>query len=212
MNISIDLEREKLVENLKKFSFKPTIHAGTKNEVNYDFPLRCLLSLVQDQEQVSYKIIADCYKQAKGDQSVFVDLFLAHKELNYTQGYGEIAKCYPDKLWYLMRSLFGDKEFKTESDAGSVCIAAKDYSFSILVPNGYGDGETRVAIFEEKYDALEHLMTYHTVIEGNFLILNYDCLHLNHIQPATIAKELNGRFGIYYKNGFVAFERWDDRN
>ena len=39
------------------------------------------------------------------------------------------------------------KSFVTMSDAGSVAIGTKDAWF--LVPNGYGDGETSVLVFDE---------------------------------------------------------------
>lgn len=39
------------------------------------------------------------------------------------------------------------KSFVTMSDAGSVAIGTKNAWF--LVPNGYGDGETSVLVFDE---------------------------------------------------------------
>lgn len=43
--------------------------------------------------------------------------------------------------WYRIRELFGNRCFKTASDAGSLLVGNEE--FQVLIPNGYGDGTTR---------------------------------------------------------------------
>lgn len=212
-NQSLTLTREELLKKLEKFNFKATILGTGRKKYIYDFPLIELKSLINFDEN-AYKIVCECYQKAKGDQSKFTDLFLEHKELIHTQAFQEIAKCtsYNSKLWYIIRELFGDKEFKTDSDIGSVSIISKDHKSLIALPNGYGDGTSRVAIFNERNELIEHLMKYFTVIEGEYDILNYDCLKPNEIKQENIVADLKGRYGVYYHNGFVAFVRWEDKS
>ena len=44
--------------------------------------------------------------------------------------------------WYRVRELFGNRCFKTASDVGSLLVGNEE--FQALIPNGYGDGITRV--------------------------------------------------------------------
>jgi|GEM_PF-956631 len=106
-----------------------------------------------------------------------------------------------DALWKFQRSQLGEKSFHTISDAGSLKIG--NDSFSILIPNGYGDGTMRCAILESgefNRDAFE----FFTSIEGTLNIYGYDC-------GDDVVKTITGRFGIYHGNGFVVLERWGDR-
>lgn len=55
-----------------------------------------------------------------------------------------------DYHWYRIRDLFGDRCFKTYSDVGSLLVGNED--FQVLIPNGMGDGTTRVAVFKKDDD------------------------------------------------------------
>lgn len=106
--------------------------------------------------------------------------------------------------WYEIREMLAEKIFKTYSDAGALKIGNKD--FSILIPNGYGDGETRVAIIkleEKKYYDLE-AFRFFTSVEGTFDIYDYDC-----DSSGDIIQTIEGRYGIYVYEGFVVFEQWE---
>ena len=93
--------------------------------------------------------------------------------------------------------MFGDRAFKTSSDAGSVKIGIAN--MTILIPNGYGDGTSRVAIFENPKDFNNCMMSYFTTVSGeNMVIYNYDC-------GDTPAATISGRYAIYYYEGLVAF-------
>lgn len=132
----------------------------------------------------------------------FIDNFLADKRFIKTTGYIELMmRERPDKVWYYVRENFGDRCFKTESDIGSVKVGTDD--FSVAISNGYGDGVTRVAVFnnaDEFYSG--SVMHFHSSIEGHFFIYDYDC------GGGEPVKELSGRYGVYYYSGLVAFVYW----
>ena len=69
--------------------------------------------------------------------------------------------------------------------------------FSLLIPNGHGDGETRYAILERKDFYARDLMNYFTIIEGKFNIYSYDC-------GDSVCEEINGKFEVYYCQGLIA--------
>lgn len=132
------------------------------------------------------------------DTEDFVDKILGDPELATTQAYAEVSKkLRPDSHWYRVREMFGDRAFKTSSDAGSVKIGIAN--MSILVPNGYGDGITRVAIFDNSEAFNDSMMSYFTTVSGkDMIIYDYDC-------GDVAATTISGRYNIYYYNGLVAF-------
>lgn len=146
-------------------------------------------------KDMTTKILAE-----SNNSEEFIDKFLGTKELSHTQAYAELSKtCRPDKHWYKIREMFGDRQFKTGSDAGSVKIG--NDSFTVLVPNGEGDGITRVAVFDSPTDRQhfnDSMMKPFTLIDGDFNIYNYDC-------GESVAKKLSGRYYIYVYQGLVAF-------
>lgn len=99
--------------------------------------------------------------------------------------------------WYRIREMFGDKCFKTDSDAGGVLVGNEE--FNLIVPNGYGDGTTRIAVFhrDDKFDA--SLMKYFVGLNGKFNIYSHDCSF------DLIEETLEGEFAVYYYDGLVAF-------
>lgn len=132
------------------------------------------------------------------DTEDFIDRILGDLELTTTQAYAEVSKkLRPDNHWYRVREMFGDDVIKTSSDAGSVKVGVDN--MSILVPNGYGDGITRVAIFGDSRAFNDSMMSYFTTIKGeNMIIYDYDC-------GDVAATTISGRYGIYYYSGLVAF-------
>ena len=96
--------------------------------------------------------------------------------------------------------MFGDKCFKTYSDAGGVKVGSD--TFSVLVPNGRGDRTTRVAVFEDESEFNADLMMYSgTSLHGDFVIYDYDCGN----NPVT---QLSGNYFVYYYDDLVAFVRY----
>jgi hypothetical protein len=93
--------------------------------------------------------------------------------------------------------MFGDKQIKTVSDAGGVLVYSSD--FSVLVPNGAGDGITRIAVFHRGDNFDSRIMIFSgSLLDGRFSVSGYDCSK----EPAA---ELSGQFWVYYYDGFVAF-------
>ena len=128
----------------------------------------------------------------------FIDKILGDPELATTQAYAEVSKkLRPAGHWYKVREMFGDEVIKTSSDAGSVKIGVAN--MSVLVPNGYGDGITRVAIFDNSEGFNDSMMSYFTTVKGtDIIIYDYDC-------GDVAATTISGRYNIYYYSGLVAF-------
>lgn len=127
----------------------------------------------------------------------FINKILGDSDLATTQAYAEVSKkLRPDSHWYRVREMCGDDVIKTSSDAGSVKVGVNN--MSILIPNGYGDGITRVAIFDNsKFN--DSMMSYFTTIKGkDMIIYGYDC-------GDVAATTISGRYAIYYYSGLVAF-------
>lgn len=93
--------------------------------------------------------------------------------------------------------------FYTFSDAGGVLVGNED--FSVVVPNGRGDGRTKVFIGKEIPDGLD----FFGCVKGTFNIYNYDCLSEEDLDK-NIECKLEGRYGVYYGYGGVYFDKWCD--
>ena len=106
-----------------------------------------------------------------------------------------LKKYKPEKISLFIREMFGDKSHKTISDAGALKIGTDN--FSILIPNGRGDGETRYAILNSKEFYASDLMTYFTMIDGKFTVYSYDF-------GDDIKEYLEGSYHIYYYEGLIA--------
>ena len=131
------------------------------------------------------------------DTEDFIDKILGDPELATTQAYAEVSKkLRPDSHWYRVRAMLGNV-IKTSSDAGSVKIGVNN--MSVLVPNGYGDGITRVGIIENAREFNDDMMTFFTTISGkDIIIYDYDC-------GDVAATTISGSYNIYYYSGLVAF-------
>lgn len=128
----------------------------------------------------------------------FIDKILGDPELTTTQAYAEVSKkLRPNGHWRRVRAMFGDDVIKTSSDAGSVKVGV--VNMSVLVPNGYGDGITRVGVFDNAREFNDDMMTFFTTISGkDIIIYDYDC-------GDVAATTISGRYNIYYHSGLVAF-------
>lgn len=131
----------------------------------------------------------------------FVDLYLDYDALNDTLGYAELSKLDEDGHWARVYDMLGKNWRETESDADGLKIGNDEWT--ILIPNGSGDGETRYGVVEDR-GFNPDMMEYFTEVEGTFNIYSYDC-------GSDIDMTLHGRYGIYNCNGFIVFEKWPDR-
>ncbi|UXI83412.1 hypothetical protein NYZ94_00240 (plasmid) [Ligilactobacillus salivarius] len=111
-------------------------------------------------------------------------------------------------------------EFNTTSDLGGVLIGNTDWQ--VLVPNGYGDGTTKVHIIEfkdfeeeleyvkgkEKYvrdrENGKNYFWYFTVVKGHFGIYPYDA-YKTKSELLKPMKVLKGEYSIYYYEQHVYF-------
>lgn len=108
--------------------------------------------------------------------------------------------------WYRIRDLFGDRCFKTYSDVGGLLVGNEN--FQVLIPNGKGDGTTRVAVFKKNDSVsvglIELMMDrkHGPTLNGKFNIYSYDCDNPEKDEPL---KTLDGRYFTYYYDGLIAF-------
>lgn len=135
------------------------------------------------------------------DVDEFINEVVTANELKTTQLYAELIKYErPEMRWKAIREMFGNKCIKIESDVGGVKVGRD--TFSVVVPNGRGDGTTRVAVFEDQTDFNDNLMEYSGIsIHGDSMIFGNDCGN-------TPVKRLDGNYLVYYYDGLVAFVRY----
>ena len=88
--------------------------------------------------------------------------------------------------------------FTTWSEAGSVTVESND--FSVQISNGYGDGETFVAIGESSQNLSRFFPVLRTVVDGSFDILSCDC-------GGSAISHCDGRFHVFSGSGIVIFEK-----
>lgn len=101
--------------------------------------------------------------------------------------------------WYIVRGMLGDNCRKAYSDISGLKIGNSQWS--IIVPNGYGDGVTRYGIANDNFNS--DIVKYFTSVSGEFNIYDYDC-------GDDVAMTLKGKYGIYYYEGIVLFQKWSD--
>lgn len=126
----------------------------------------------------------------------FKELVLEDERLLTEQATGEMFK----NDWYFKRKILGNKQIKLSSDAGGVKVGTNN--FSIIIPNGYGDGTTRFAILNED-EVNTSVFNYFTLLEGDEInIYKSDCGN-------TILQTIKGRYGAYYSDGFVILVKYN---
>lgn len=101
--------------------------------------------------------------------------------------------------------MFGERAFKTLSDAGAVKVGNQE--FSVLFNNGIGDGVNRVAIFNKVEAGTifnSSMMNFISSVNGEFYIYDYDCGDTPAIKDGTEVK-LKGKYFVYSYEGLIAF-------
>jgi hypothetical protein len=118
------------------------------------------------------------------------------REIILSQEYALSSKLLDDgKHNDRIMKMIGDKWISTASDAGSLKIG--NDNFSILIPNGYGDGRTLYSVVNSS-DFNMDMMKYFTLIEGKFSIYSFDCGN-NRIET------IEGKYQIFHSDGLVVF-------
>lgn len=133
----------------------------------------------------------------------FIDAFVSDESFAGTQAYGAVI-CLerPNDRWIAIRKMFGEKQFKTISDAG--CVKVGNSDFCVMIQNGRGDGCTRCAVFG-KNDLFNSELFGNRIdatISGKAGIYSYDCGN-------DVEREIEGKFFVYSYDGFVAFKEID---
>ena len=108
-----------------------------KQNVSKDCSVRWLAARILHCDDYS-KLYESCRNYDEFEKRVL------NKECCLNDIYSAISMYGKDRInhWYRIRELFGDRCFKTASDVGSLLVGNEE--FQVLIPNGYGDGTTRV--------------------------------------------------------------------
>lgn len=174
-----------------------------------DFAKRCLLDTNHNEKGERFRMPINewtrkCWRKAKTFEE-FVELFFSadEEEIVRSYGYCELSKTLnaKDHEKRLNRMLAkADNTYCTMSDIGSLKIGNGD--FTMLVPNGYGDGETRVFVFKKGNANFIYYMLnigdWSCSFKGVINIYHYDCGN-------NVCATLNGSYTIYSENGNVIF-------
>ena len=139
------------------------------------------------------------------DTEDFIDKFLACEDFIKMPLHEVIIKYERlERVWKFNRGVLGEDCFKTSSEMGGVKIG--NDKFSLVVPNGRGDGTTRAAVkskaAQEAKSYTHHCFNFFVSVEGEFNIYSSDCGN-------EVAITVNGRYGVFYYDGMVLFEEWN---
>lgn len=111
------------------------------------------------------------------------------------------------------------KEYEVYSDAGGILVGTRDCR--VHIPNAYGDGITKVRVFDTKeefepYRGTKSNLEFVTTVCGNRIeIPDYDCPSKEPWFDGTVHDwtpivTLDGCYAIYAHDGEIDFERWGD--
>ena len=146
----------------------------------------------------SKNVLVKLWRRAKNLKE-FKQLIKENKEASLTQFAGELLK---GDRGFLKQFINKEQSFITSSDMGGVKIGTD--GFSIVVPNGYGDTSKNIVSINEKGSINSSAFTFWTSISGKEInIYDYDC-------GDNIVVTLSGKYGIYYNNRIIIFEKWED--
>ena len=113
-----------------------------------------------------------------------------------TQGYAALSKESEGHKGRL-EAMLKDDLFDTYSERGALKVG--NDKFSVLIPNGFGDGTTQVAVIEQ--GRVDSMMDFFTIVEGEINIYSDDCSN-------KVVKTLCGTYAIYNYCGIVVLEEW----
>ena len=146
----------------------------------------------------SKNVLVKLWKKAKNLKE-FLQLIKEDKKASLTQFAGELLK---DDRSFLKQFINKEQSFVTSSDMGGVKIGTD--GFSIVMPNGYGDTPRNRVSINERGSFNSSAFTFWTSISGKEInIYDYDC-------GDNIVVTLSGRYGVYYNNRVIIFEKWGD--
>ena len=179
-----------------------------------DFAKRCLLDTNYNEKGERFRMPINewtrkCWRKAKTFEE-FVELFFSadEEEIVRSYGYCELSKTLNakahEKRFNRMLSN-ANRAYYTMSDIGSLKIG--NSNFTMLVPNSYGDGETKVFVFKKgNENFIYNMLNIHDwrcSCKGKIDIYHYDC-------GDDICATLEGSYSIYSENGNVIFVEYED--
>lgn len=175
-----------------------------KQNMSKDCSIHYLGSCILDCDDYA-KLYESCSNYDEFEKKVLNEECCLNVIYSYISLYGKDRRNH----WYRIRELFGDRCFKTASDVGSLLVGNEE--FQVLIPNGYSDGITRVAVFNKgtsDYDVasrvMSDMMDSHRgpCLQGKFNIYPYDCCDPTVAEPC---KTLEGEYFTSYYDGLIAF-------
>lgn len=165
----------------------------SNNEQKNSFLKQCLLNEWAESFQECKAIL-----EASETSEQVIRSILGSDTLKGSQVYAELSKTRHDH-WKRVRDDI-ENWTCTTSDAGGLKIG--NASFSVIVPNGYGDGVMRYTVVE-KGCFNSSMLEFWTDISGDSIhIYDHDC-------GLNIIETMSGRYGVYYGYGFVVLEHWN---
>ncbi len=175
-----------------------------KENMSKDCRIYYLASCILDCDEYS-NLYESCSNYDEFEKRVLNEECCLNVIYSYISLYGKDRRNH----WYRIRELFGDRCFKTASDVGSLLVGNEE--FQVLIPNGYGDGITRVAVFNKGTSdygvasrIMSDMMDSHRgpCLQGKFNVYPYDCNDPTVDEPC---RTLKGRYFTYYYDRLIAF-------
>ena len=169
---------------MEKSNFNTTKEIG-------EFTKSCMMNSVFKEEK---EIFLNHWAFAQTVEG-FKTLVFGDERLFNHQAYAELSKETSGHTRRILDRL--DNIIMTDSEAGGLKIG--NNAFSIVIPNGKGDGTTKVSIVE-KFN--RNMLEYFTTVEGDINIYSHDC-------GDEVVRTIDGIYSIYYHNGIIIFVRED---
>lgn len=145
----------------------------------------------------SKNVLVRLWKKAKTVED-FKKLIKEDKQASLTQFAGELLKNDRD---FLKQFINEEQCFETSSEMGGIKIGTN--GFSVIAPNGYGDTFRNIVSINERGTFNSSAFTFWTSIQGEEInIYDHDC-------GDNISITLSGRYGVYYNDRVIIFERWE---
>lgn len=200
------MKLNKLIEEImKRNSGTYRTVTGTNNEFvlgcfiensrGFNKEINEMVEKAKDMEEL-HKLMVESGKASSGRE---------YEDIRFEQAFEMTSKMLR-REFYDIRGALGEKQFKTISDSGSVRVGNE--GFVTHFHNGRGDGDSRVAVVNNREFYGVNLLTFQGSIQGdNINIYSYDSGLINNNDIA--GKMDSGRYGVYTGKGFVVFEKWD---
>lgn len=139
------------------------------------------------------------YEKYGQDADLFVGKLLQSREwdIQKTYYYAKASRKSPGH-WMRLRAMIGDQCKKVDADAGAVKVGNE--TWSLLIPNGHGDGDIRYAVMDNSCFNT-NMSEFVLSINGKFNIYSYDC-------GDDVKETLEGNFQVFVYDGIVVFYRY----